>query len=163
MNQLKMGQIKSTFHVFFSRLIGFLIFLVLLVLINILTLYITNETFRQIVFFLNTNLWLIVLFSIILLVGDLFGAIIFPFNLPAPLFNGIGGVLLIRFVFNIFLFVTSLLGISFNFDLDFIFFIIALIVFIIIIVTGYIEIFSRVLRPKKKVSKEESREKFKNR
>jgi hypothetical protein len=64
-----------------------------------------NPLNYQIILFLNSNIWLIIVMSIIFL----FGVLIFPFNLPAPLFNVSASVLLKTFLFRIFALIDMLL------------------------------------------------------
>lgn len=145
-----MTQIKDVLNVFLSRIIGFVIFLVLLAIVNILSYYIQNEVFNGIVFLLNSNLWLIILFTIVLMVGEVFSALIFPFNIPGPLFSAVGAVFLVRFVFNIFLFINELLNLRLPFNFDAIYYIIAVIAFIVVLIFGYFHIFSDIAGKKKK-------------
>jgi hypothetical protein len=91
---------RSILGVIFSRLFGFLIFLVLLAVLNALN--IENIVLIKIVNFLNNNLMLIVLFSIFLFLGELLSIFVFPFNILYPIFNAVGGVFLLQFIFRIF-------------------------------------------------------------
>lgn len=146
-----MSQLKSIANVLLTKTVGFLIFLVLIGLANTLLYYIPNENFYSIVGFLNSNIWLIITFTLILFIGEIFGILVFPLNLPSPLFNGVGSILLVRFVFNILIFVDSLTGIHLAIPYELLYILIAFLVLIIVIIVGYIEIFREIARPKKKL------------
>jgi hypothetical protein len=143
-----MVQIKKALEIFLSRIIGFVIFLILLAGVNIISYYITSSLFTRIVFFLNSNLWTIIIFTVVLMIGEIFGALIFPFNIPSPLFNAIGSVFLIGFLFSLMNFLIEVIGINIPFNMDYAYYIIVVIVFIVIIIAGYIRIFYEMI-PKK--------------
>jgi hypothetical protein len=139
-----MKQIKEGLKIFFIAFLGFLIFAILLFCLNILTNYFENNILNEVVNFLNNNFWTIVFFSIILTFGDIFNILIFPYNLPAPLLNATGSIFLIRFLFNMFNFVTSILGILININLEKTYILVVIIVFLIILIVGYIGIFLKI-------------------
>jgi hypothetical protein len=147
---------KGLMYEIMTRIIGFLIFLVLLGIANVLTYYVKNDIFLSVVGFLNSNIWLIVIFSVIFLIGEIFGYLMFPLNIPSPLFNAVGGALLIQFVFQLLSYVTSLAKIKLEFPLSLaeIENIVIILVFIIVLVVGYVHIIIDTTRPKKKIVKE---------
>ena len=59
--------------------------------------------YLQIVEFLNANLGLLILISALFLIGDLFGALPLPLNLPGPVFFASGAVLQVIFLVRLFL------------------------------------------------------------
>ncbi|WP_243670460.1 hypothetical protein [Methanoculleus chikugoensis] len=68
----------------------------------------------SVVEFLNANLGLLILISVIFLVGDLFGgALPLPLNLPGPIFCAFGAVLLVIFIVRLFLLVGEIAGVGF--------------------------------------------------
>jgi len=138
-------------HELLTRVVGFLIFLVLLGIINVLTFYIRNEMFISVVNFLNTNIWLIIIFSVIFLIGEIFGFLMFPLNIPGPLFNAVGGVLLIQFAFKLFQLIINLAKIQINIPINYIENLVMIVVFIIILVVGYVHIILDATHPKKKM------------
>ena len=93
--------------IFVSRMIGIIGFLIVVVLVNILTFYISNPIYQKGVSFINGNFWLLLLIAIILFVGAIFGAFSFPLNLPAPLIRAIGSVFCIAFLLRILQWVDS--------------------------------------------------------
>jgi hypothetical protein len=73
-------------------MIGIICFLIVIVLANILQHYIESPLYQSAVAFLNANFWLLVLICALLFVGDLFGVLPFPLNLPAPIIRAVGSV-----------------------------------------------------------------------
>ncbi|MFA5856055.1 MAG: hypothetical protein WC867_01755 [Candidatus Pacearchaeota archaeon] len=145
-----MSQAKSVVNVFVTQLIAFVIFLVLIGIVNVLTYYIENEIFFQVVSFLNSNLILIILFSIIFMIGEMFSVLIFPLNTPYPIFNGTGAFLLVEFIFNVIEFLDKLVGINLgNIPFELLRTAISFLVLIIVVVVGYIEILNRFRNKKR--------------
>jgi len=147
---------KSIIWILLSRLIGIIVFLIIVFVANILAISMDNLLFNQSVNFLNSNIVLIIIISIIFLIGELFDALIFPFNLPAPLFNAIGSVFLVSFIFRVFMLVDLIIEENvFRIISGFSFFVYPL-VFLIVLISGYIAIFSRLAeaeKPKEKQTK----------
>lgn len=133
---------KTVIWAMLSSLIGLLVFLLLLAFVNFLKIYISNPVFLEIVNFLNANTWLIITMSLFFLIGEVFLALVFPFNLPAPLFNALGSIFLVRFVFKIFLLIDILIGAKIFSPFSWMAYFIYPGVFIIVLVVGYVLIFS---------------------
>ena len=139
-----MGQIKSFFKVIFGRLIGLLIFLVLLGIANLLKYVINNQVFLEVVQFLNINLKLIIIIGLIFLVSDLFWILVFPFNLPAPILSAIASIFVITFLFKVGFLIEKFLEISFLSKIEPFSTGIYLLVFFIVLISGYFSIFSKI-------------------
>jgi len=149
-----------------KRLFGLILFLVLLYVANHLAFFTENPLNYQIIQFLNNNIWLIIVMSIAFLFGEVFNALIFPFNLPAPLFNASASVLLVAFLFRIF----SLIDIILDEQILLIFnrnaFIVYPLVFIMVLIGGYIAILVKLSKTDESESlqgkkyKEKTREKL---
>jgi len=86
---------KSIPGIIALRIFGLLLFLFLLYIANNLSFFTDNPLNYQIILFLNSQIWLMVMITIAFLIGEIFNALIFPLNLPAPLFNAVGAVLLV--------------------------------------------------------------------
>lgn len=138
-----MGQIRLALKILLGSIIGFILFLLVLGVLNFLLGFIDNAIYRDFVFFLNSNLGLIVLFTLFLTVGEIFSVLIFPLNIPYPLLSAIGSIFLIRFLFNILLFVFEILNINVVAPFNTIYYFVAVIVFLIVLVVGYLNIFRR--------------------
>ena len=147
-----MGQIKRLFHAFLSKAIGFVIFLILLAIANLLINFIHNSMYVDTVNFVDMNLLLITTFTIILLIGEIFEVLVFPFNLPGPLFSAVGGIIIVRFLINVFSMMNSMLNLGLNWEFDFVYYIVSIIVFIFVIILGYAKLISesRTRKVKKK-------------
>jgi len=137
---MRQCQNTSLSSVFVSSMIGIIIFLIVVVLANILTYYVSSPIYRAGVLFLNENFWLLLLISIILLVGDIFFAFPFPLNLPAPIIRAIGSVFLIAFMLHVFQWVDTVAATSLYSFVWVLSFVVVPVVFIIVVVSGYFEI-----------------------
>ncbi len=123
--------------VFVSRMIGIICFLIVVVLANILTFYVSNPLYHAGVDFLNLNFWLLILIGIIIFIADIFGALPFPMNLPAPIIKAIGSVFIIAFVLRVFEWVDSATGNNIYHYFWLLSFVIVPVVFIIVLLAGY--------------------------
>lgn len=126
--------------VFVSRMIGIICYLIVVVLANILTYYVRSPLYHSGVEFLNLNFWLLLLIGIIIFVADIFGALPFPMNLPAPVIRAIGSVFIIAFVLRVFEWVDITTGNGIYHYFWLLSFVIVPIVFIIVLLAGYYEI-----------------------
>jgi hypothetical protein len=131
---------KSLSSVFVLRMIGIITFLIVVVLANILTYYVSSPIYRAGVGFLNENFWLLLLIAIILMAGDIFFAFPFPLNLPAPIIRAIGSVFVIAFMLHIFQWVDLVAATSLYSFVWVLSFVIVPVVFIVVLVSGYFEI-----------------------
>lgn len=127
-------------------MIGIITFLIVVVLANILTYYVSNTVYRAGVLFLNENFWLLLLIAIILMAADIFFAFPFPLNLPAPVIRAIGSVFIIAFMLHIFQWVDSIAATSLYSFVWVLSFVIVPIVFTIVLVIGYFEIMRTLIR-----------------
>lgn len=140
---------RSIPWIILMRILGLGLFLFLLYIANHLSFFTDNPLNYQVILFLNNNVWLIILMSIVFLFGEMFNALIFPFNLPAPLFNASGSVLLVAFLFRIFAMVDILLDENIFQIFNSISFLVYTLVFMIVLFGGYIAILTRLSRKDK--------------
>ncbi|MDO9033976.1 MAG: hypothetical protein Q7U51_02060 [Methanoregula sp.] len=141
---MRLCQNKSLSSVFVLRMIGIITFLIVVVLANILTYYVSNPVYRAGVLFLNENIWLLLLIAIILMAGDIFFAFPFPLNLPAPIIRAIGSVFVIAFMLHIFQWVDSVAATSLYSFVWVLSFMVVPVVFIVVLVSGYFEIMRKL-------------------
>lgn len=161
MTELEKRTISS---IVLSGLAGLLIFLILLAAANYMTNYVDNPVFLQIVGFLNNNIDLLIIMSVIFLIGKLFTALVFPLNLPAPLFNAAGSVFLVAFIFKIFELTASITKEYIFYKAAEILAPLSMLVFIIVLLGGYFLIFTRLSEEnenKRKNKKEQDEKKEK--
>jgi len=133
--------------VFATRMIGIISLLIVIVLANILTHYVTNPVYISGVSFINENFWLLVLIAVVLMSGDVFGAFPFPFNLPAPIITAFGSVFCIMFILKIFQWIDTIAATTLSPLFVFLSPIIATMVFLIVIASGYYEILRQLWHP----------------
>jgi len=94
--------------------------------------------------FLYDNTWLILVFSVLFLMGEVFHALIFPINLLAPLFTALGTVFLVSFIFQLLYYVDGITHTNFAI-LRPLTPLISLIIFLIVIIVEYVGIFSEAI------------------
>jgi hypothetical protein len=128
---------ESIAGILISRIGGFVIFLILLGILNIIAESYRGEIFLQVVGFLNANLGLLVLITVVFLVADLFGALRFPLNLPAPLVNAVAAVFLVEFLIRLFVLVADISGVRAFLLFEEFAFLIYPAVFLIVLIGGY--------------------------
>lgn len=139
---------KSVFHIILSLAFSLTLFIALVLFLNFLRNYVHSSIYDDSVSFLNQNVLLVVILSIVYGVGEIFGALGFPLNLPAPIFNAVASVLLLSFLLNLLKFIAKLTGETvFNILIENQN-ILSLIVFLLVLAGGYILIFMRLLLPK---------------
>ena len=131
-------QNKTVLSVTLSRLISLLVFLVLLWIANIIS--INNFTYLQIVGFLNQNLEILIIFSLLLYLGELFFVFKFPLNIPAPIFNALGGFFLVKFIFKIFYMIKEVPNMEAFFVFKSLEPLVLTFVIILVIILGYVKI-----------------------
>lgn len=132
---------KSPGVVFIKELLGIVFFLILLGLLNLIADAVGNVTFLNIVEFFNSNIVFLISISVVMMIGALFGAVWFPFNLPSPVFHALGGVMIVHFIFSLF----DFLGGSFFSALWVLYAPALVLVPLIVLVVGYVVIFAKVL------------------
>ena len=130
--------------VFATRMIGIICLLIAIVLANILTHYVESPVFTSGVTFVNENFWLLVLIALILMIGDVFAAFPFPFNLPAPIITAFGSVFCIMFLLRIFQWTDTVTSTTLSPLFSFLAPIIATMVFLIVLVSGYYAILRKL-------------------
>ena len=131
---------RSFGWVFVSRMIGIIGFLIVVVLTNILMYYVSNPFYHAGVGFINDNFWLLLLITLILFVGAIFGSFPFPLNLPEPIIKAIGSVFCIAFFLRMFQWVDTVASTNLYPVFWFLSFLIVPLVFLLVLVSGYFEI-----------------------
>jgi hypothetical protein len=131
-----------------SGLIGIVVFLLLLVIFRFFADHTSWALFTGFVDLLFANAPLIIFFSVLFMVGDIFAAFSFPFNLPFPLFSAAGSVLLVTFIFNIITFIDSFYSVGISPALELVKRILYPLTIIIVLITGYLSIAAQVRKEK---------------
>jgi signal transduction histidine kinase len=142
---------KSAIGVTVSRLIGLIVFLILLAIANVISF--NSYFYTGIVGFFNTKILVIIFFTLLLYLGELFFVFGFPINMPAPIFNAFGGAFLVSFIFDLFAKLGSLMGTNALYALRPIEWLLVIIVFLLALIIGYVRVFSEIGSKKKEKKK----------
>jgi len=131
-----------------SGLVGIIIFLLLLVLFRFFASHTSWALFSGFVDLLYANAPLIIFFSVMFMIGDIFATFSFPFNLPFPLFSAVGSVLLVTFIFNMIGFIDSFYSIGISPAFELVRLILYPLTIIIVLIAGYLSIAAQVQNEK---------------
>jgi len=145
-----MGKGNLISRLILKSLLGFLIFLVVVGALNLINLVIKQAVFNELVVFLNQSIIWIVLFALLFLFGEIFKVMDFPYNLPWPLFDAVASLFLIKFIFDVILFVNGFVNMPFVINLNMLYILISSLTFILVIIVGYIRLLMDSSSPKKK-------------
>jgi hypothetical protein len=126
-----------------SGLIGIIIFLVILILFKVIADHIASPFFSGFVDLLYANAALIIIFSILFMVAEVFSALDYPLNLPFPVFSAIGSVLLVSFIIRILAFFDLYFALGIGQVLILLKVILYPLTFLVVLITGYVSIFSK--------------------
>jgi hypothetical protein len=138
----------SPLRALISGLIGIIIFLLLLVLFRFFASHTSWALFSGFVDLLYANAPLIIFFSVMFMIGDIFATFSFPFNLPFPLFSAVGSVLLVTFIFNMIGFIDSFYSIGISPAFELVRLILYPLTIIIVLIAGYLSIAAQVRNEK---------------
>jgi hypothetical protein len=134
-----------------SKIIGFLVFLIILAIANYLKVYITNEMYYTVIDFIIDNLWLSFLIFIATMIAEVFWVFSFPFNLPAPILSAISSVFIVSYIYRMWILVEGFTTTKIVIPIWAIY----PLVFWIVLIVGYISIFLKL--SKKKIKEKEVR------
>lgn len=135
---------KSVSKIIISRIIGFIILLILLVIANILIPIFNNSLYSSIITFFNTNIILLLMLTLAGLINEIFWSFYFPFSIVAPITGAILSIYIILFIHKLF----DFLSIYIQPDLVLPWQAIQSVVFWIVIIAGYFIILIRQGKPK---------------
>lgn len=147
---------ESSLNIIFHSIIGFIIWIILLIIANILVPYINEPTYGMFIQFFNS---LLVLFFILFLIGmvnSLFWNFRLPLNLFAPIFSAILSLFIVSLTYRIFEFIQAF--IYFNILEYFPLSSVYIIVFFATLVFGYLMLIAEEVKKAREYSKEYKRE-----
>lgn len=121
-------------------------FVVIMLVANLLTIFIENPSFNEIVSFTNQNISLIVIMAAIFCLAELFEFLNFPFNIPAPLFNATGAIFMVSFIQKVFLFLGDAINEPLIQTIEEYFPFVSGVIFVVIIIVGYARILIKLLK-----------------
>jgi len=128
-------------------IIGILIFLVGLVILRFIAQHTSWPLFDGFVDLLFAHAALIIFFSILFTIGEVFAAFSFPFNLPFPVFNAVASVLLVSFLISLLVYVNDFYAIGIGHALAMVRLFLLPLTLIIVLVAGYLSIFVKMKGP----------------
>jgi hypothetical protein len=130
-------QQTSIAEIALSRITGIVIFLIFVALLNLVAGPSSGPVLSHATTFVNANVGLILAFSVLFFIGDLSSALGFPWNLPGPVFNAAGAVLMLGVLARLFVFVDAITGITIFSVFERLLPILAPLVFFIVLAAGY--------------------------
>ena len=125
----------------------------MLAILNIANAMVQNIILALITGYLNSSLMIVVIFSILFLLAELFSIFSFPFNLIYPIFNALASVYVIMFLWGfvtLFAFQAEPINTAFERTATVSFFIVP----IIVLIVGYVNIFLKRTEIEKPIEKE---------
>ncbi|MDP2926369.1 MAG: hypothetical protein Q8N99_08380 [Nanoarchaeota archaeon] len=151
-----MDDIKEVGKLLLAKAIALGVFLLIILILNITVYIINNQVLNEVVVFLNHNIIIIILFILLFIAASVLETLVFPYNLPGPLLNAIGGWLLVYFIFDMFNVIKKFIFVPDEIPIKQIYYLTSIIVFIIILVIGYIKILADAgIHKYKKIFKDE--------
>ncbi len=145
-----MSTSRPAHHIVLMKVCGFLFFLILLAIANIVTVKINNSVYTGVVMFFNRNITFLFFMTLIGMINELFWNFHFPFNIPAPLTGGVLGIYIVMFFYRVWNFLNLYINLSINLPMGLIY----LIVFLSTVVLGYMTILSRQGKPREEWKQE---------
>ena len=139
--------VKSVPHIIISRIIGFIIFLILLAIANALIPAINSSIYSDIVNFFNMSLVLLLILMFIGMINDIFWSFYFPFNIVAPIIGSILSIYTVIFIHRFFDFLANYFPSSIVMPWQ----TIQYLVFWIVLIAGYIIILIRKGKPREDI------------
>jgi hypothetical protein len=139
---------KSPSGAIISGLIGIIFFLIFLIVLRVIANLIHSPFYTGFVDFLYANVVLVVLFSVLFMLGEVFEALDYPLNLPFPILKAIGSVLLVAFIIRILVFIDTYFMLGMGSAILVLKIILYPLMFLIVLITGYVSIFSPSRRGK---------------
>jgi hypothetical protein len=143
---------KGVVGIILSRIVGFIIFILLLAIANFLVQYIPSEIYANIINFFNTSIVLLFAMTLVGMIAEIFWIFSFPFNVPAPIISAVLSTLIITFIYKFWILLDTYIHLEIKVPLYSIYFI----VFVLVLIVGYIGVFTKI--PKDNEFSEELKE-----
>jgi len=148
---------KSSIKYIMKEVLIFFIFIVIVGIFNILGYFVSEPSLISIVGILNKSIIWLFLALVLFYFGKVFRRLSFPYNLPWPLIDGVAWVFLIKLMFDAISVAEIFIGSKVKLDsVYFVIFenvnvIVSSIVFLLVIIIGYIVLISNINKGDKKV------------
>ncbi|HVP94623.1 MAG TPA: hypothetical protein VMS89_05550 [Methanoregulaceae archaeon] len=137
---------RSVPWIIVSGFFGIVIFLILMAALRYFSVSIGDGSLTGIIDFIIANTAIIIIFVIFLMIAEIFYSFPFPADLPGPVFSGIGTLFFLAFIFNILRYIDRQYTIGLFPGFSLFIPLIYLIIFILILISGYVRIFTRLPR-----------------
>lgn len=98
---------RSVFRIILSNIGGFILFLIVLAIANIIMPYIPSTIYADVVGFFNANILLFLLMMFIGLINDIFWSFYFPFNILAPITSALLSIFVVVFFYRVWNFLNT--------------------------------------------------------
>ncbi len=134
---------RSPLHALISGLVGIIVYLAVVLVLGLIAGSISCPLLSGFVAVLIASIPLVIVFSILFMLGDIFALFSFPLNLLFPLFNAMGSVLLIAFLFRILGFMDTFYLLGIAPALRLVSLILYPLIILVVLVTGYVSIADR--------------------
>jgi hypothetical protein len=134
----------SIVNIIFSNLLGFIFFLIFLIILNLIAPKINNLILNSTLEFFNSNISILLLLTFVGLLSEIFWSFYLPFNLIAPFISAVFSYVIVLFFNKFWIFLNNLLKINIILPFNLFFTLIPLIV----MVFGFILIIIRIGRPR---------------
>lgn len=135
---------KSVAHIVLSKSVGFILFLILLGIANMLVPSINIKIYTSTIYFFNFNLMLMLILFLVGILNEIFWGLYFPFNIFAPVISSILSIYVVTFIYRLWNLIESYVYFGIAIPIVKIY----TAVFLIVLVFGYILILSRGGKPK---------------
>ena len=134
---------KSASGIIISWFFVLLGIIILVVLANFIAYVAPSQVILDFVAFLNGNVWLLILSSVFFYLGALFYSFGFPINILTPPSDGVGSVFIVAFLINLIVVTDIYSGIGIGYVLKSYSLIIYIVVFILVVLLGYVAVMQR--------------------
>ncbi|KQC10492.1 MAG: hypothetical protein APR55_09105 [Methanolinea sp. SDB] len=133
---------KTPFWALVSGLAGIVVFLVALLVLRFIAGHTASPFLDGFVSLLFASTPVIIIFSVLFMVADVFSSFPLPANLPYPVFNAVASVLLVTFLLSMLQYFNEYFALGFGGVLDTLTVILIPLVLVVVLIAGYVAIFT---------------------
>ncbi len=133
---------KTPFWALVSGLVGIVVFLVALLVLKFIAGHTASPFLDGFVSLLFASTPVIIIFSVLFMVADVFSSFPLPANLPYPVFNAVASVLLVTFLISMLQYFNEYFALGFGGVLDTLTIILIPLVLVVVLIAGYVGIFT---------------------
>lgn len=134
---------RPVLRIIFSNILGFIMFLILLAIANLLVPHIPSSVYESIVDFFNSNILLFFGMMLVGMINEIFWSFFFPFNILAPITSATLSIFIVTFIYRAWYFIDSYVHTNIVLPSS-----VYVPVALIVLFIGYITILARQGKPK---------------